>query len=265
MHTYLLTCSVTGKRYVGATIQPMERRLADHSRAARTGRKYLICEAIRQHGMGSFSVEILKTAKTYDELMLTEIEAIREYGTLDPAGYNMTTGGKGTPDRRVLESTKLAIAAKATGRHPTDEVRQKISQSLKGRQSPTLGMKFDKAWNTGMKMSPEYCETLRKAHAGKASYNSRQIEVHGVVYSSVKEATTKTGLSRTQLMYRLETGRGIRFLSDPPKCAPSFHHEAKKIELFGVEYQSIAEAIRATGIPRHKINTEIQKGHARFL
>lgn len=46
--------------------------------------------------------------------------------------------------------------------HPP-EVREKIRQSKLGRKNPMYGKK---SWNTGVKMSKEYCQKLSEAHTG---------------------------------------------------------------------------------------------------
>lgn len=206
---YKLTNNSNGMSYIGATIRPLPLRLSDHSSAAKRGKTTLIAQAIREVGIEAFSAEILDTAETYDELMMKEIGAIKEHGTLAPSGYNRSSGGRGTPDCRLLESTRLKIAEKAKGRPVSVEARAKISAFFKGRPNPkNVGRGAGKpAWNRGLKASPETREKLREHWRTHGRRTQRVIEFEGVSYPSIVAATKATGLSVMQIKYRLQTGR----------------------------------------------------------
>ena len=49
--------------------------------------------AIREFGVGAFSIELLATAKTLKDLAALEIEHIRLHASLAPDGYNLNRGG----------------------------------------------------------------------------------------------------------------------------------------------------------------------------
>lgn len=208
MQVYKLTNVINGMEYVGATMRPIKRRLGDHCSAAKQGRTSLIAGAIREFGIDSFKVTLLETGDSFDDLMLKEIAAIKEHGTLSPHGYNRASGGKGTPDCRHLESTRLKISEAAKGRKCPDHVRKVLSEFFKGRPAPNKGMITGKpAWNRGLTHTDETRAKMSAAHRGKQHPKARAIEFNGVTYKSIADAVRDTGMSLMQVRYRLSAGR----------------------------------------------------------
>lgn len=107
---YLITNTVNGNTYVGQTKTSIPARWIKHKSDARLGKDTPFCAAIRKYGHFCFSIEIVATCDDKDALNLMEIQYIRE---LKPT-YNCTAGGGGLGS-------------------PTNEVRAKISEALKGR------------------------------------------------------------------------------------------------------------------------------------
>ena len=86
--------------------------------------------AIRKYGKDKFKVEVLKICKE-EELNYWEEHFIKELNTLEPNGYNLTTGGS---SHRKSESTKKLMSEimKVKGGHlHTEETKKKISENLK--------------------------------------------------------------------------------------------------------------------------------------
>lgn len=217
MFVYKMTNSVSGLSYVGATIRPISDRLRDHASAARKGRTTLIAQAIRDFGMSSFVTTILHTVESgsYDDLMALEIQSIREHRTLEPHGYNRTSGGLGTPDCRALESTKLKIGATSKGRVFSAETKARLSAMRKGKPCCWNRGKTGKpAWNRGIPATPEVRQKLSEMRIGAKNWKARSIELDGVAYPSIADAVKATGLSRMQVVYRLQKGNAARYLSD---------------------------------------------------
>jgi group I intron endonuclease len=93
---YLITDEVHGKKYVGQTVQEIERRWEYHIEQANSG--YIKSEeslhaAIRKYGQGSFSIEIIDKGIAIKDLGSKEREWIKRLNTLVPNGYNISTGG----------------------------------------------------------------------------------------------------------------------------------------------------------------------------
>ena len=88
---YLITNKLTGKLYVGQTIN-FERRMSEHSKAK--DNTYLH-NSIGRYGWDNFKTEILKDNIPGNDLDLYEQYYIRELNTMIPNGYNLTSGGNG--------------------------------------------------------------------------------------------------------------------------------------------------------------------------
>lgn len=103
-----------GKKYVGITSCDVKRRW-------RNGLGYSehlpIGRAIQKYGWDGFSHLVLCDELSEEDAKLIEKELIKELDTQNPErGYNICAGGEGT-----------------TGWHPSEETRQKISESAKRR------------------------------------------------------------------------------------------------------------------------------------
>jgi hypothetical protein len=100
-----------------------------------------------------FSESLLATAADQQELDALEISWITKLDTMSPAGYNTKLGKQG---------------------HPTDDVRQRISATLKGvpksaehRKNISTGQKRRPPRKTGIKRSLEAIEKTRNALKGR--------------------------------------------------------------------------------------------------
>jgi len=106
---YLITNTVTGKKYVGQTMthrknkekyRPYgyEQRFKTHMSDALCNTKKHQCRylnnSIRKDGKEAFTITLI-TQCDLDEADALEQHYIKEYGTLYPNGYNLTKGGKG--------------------------------------------------------------------------------------------------------------------------------------------------------------------------
>lgn len=265
VYIYKITNLVNGMCYIGATVQPLERRLQDHfSRAKSSDRTSILHKAIREFGKENFTAEVLRYARNSEELTFLEIQAIKEHGTLAPDGYNMTTGGKGTMDRRQLESTKLLIAQKATGRICSEETKEKLSAALKGKEQPwNKGRKLGPAWNKGIPHTEAAKANMVASHIGKLRPDSRAIEMYGVTYKSIKDAAETTGFSRQQVKYRLATGRA-KYLSEPKRTG-RLPGNSKAVQFNGKIYDSLLEAARENKTSTTLIRYHIRTGTARYV
>lgn len=90
MVVYLVTNRVNDKQYVGQTIRPLQDRWRDHCRVKDDNYFH---RAIRKYGAENFTVEIIDTAETLEELDRKEMYWISKLGTLCPHGYNIMAGG----------------------------------------------------------------------------------------------------------------------------------------------------------------------------
>src|SRR5436853_4929560 len=96
MFIYLAVCRATGLPYVGQTwTGSVEQRWAQHVSEAKLGSMKRLHRAIREYRSESFTVTVIDTAETRDELNRKERAYIRLFHSLE-RGYNTTAGGSGT-------------------------------------------------------------------------------------------------------------------------------------------------------------------------
>lgn len=167
MLIYKATNKISGRCYIGKTIQPFNRRINNHRYYARKGIKNKFYDSIRSYGFDVFEWEVICKCRTKEELNEREKFFIKKYSN----NYNMTEGGDGGPvmvgknnpnyGKKFPEWSKRMKEDNPSKR---PEVRKKISESKKGKKNylKSLHMKRD---NPNQK--EEVKEKIRKAHMGK--------------------------------------------------------------------------------------------------
>ena len=127
---YLIINTVNGKKYVGQTIKPVEKRLKEHLKAAFIeNRRTIICSAIRKYGKDNFSVICVQDNIAIDDLDIAEQYWVKYYDTFSKNGYNATSGGN---QCRISDETKLKISAALKGKPKSEEHKKKMSEAQKG-------------------------------------------------------------------------------------------------------------------------------------
>ncbi len=167
MVIYKITNKNTGKCYVGQTIDDIKNRLRMHfSNNENTNVSY-IRRAIKKHGKDNFSVGILGSYETVEDLNSAEEYFIEFHNCLAPNGYNLIKGGK---NRRPSEITRL---------------RQSLSHL--GKTYPTRGPNKNPAWNKGKK-GLSHCG-FQKGHKDYTQHLKQPVLCsNGIVYSSISLA-----------------------------------------------------------------------------
>lgn len=111
---YRITCKVNGKLYVGQTLRPVVRRMKEHAAGRRDGQgeHTALARAIKRHGWGSFSWEVLEKNIPESKLNAREIALIAANGCVSPAGYNLDSGGSagGTWSTELKERHSVAMS-----------------------------------------------------------------------------------------------------------------------------------------------------------
>lgn len=123
---YLVTHRSTGRQYVGQTLLAISERWEEHVRSAEDADPrgpYLRC-AIRKYGQRAFRIEEIDKTYSFHDANTKERKWIEKFGTLCPAGFNMTRGGGGTNLGRPItvrgvRYASIAEAARAHGLLPS--------------------------------------------------------------------------------------------------------------------------------------------------
>jgi predicted GIY-YIG superfamily endonuclease len=82
---YLIENKINRKKYIGLTVQTLEKRVYQHKIDKR---KTLIHEAINKYGIDNFKASIIDNAKTMKKLREKEKYWIIKLNTVNPNGYN---------------------------------------------------------------------------------------------------------------------------------------------------------------------------------
>lgn len=184
-----------GKSYIGQTCNTIQKRI-NHNFTGYKG-STAFDNAIKKYGADSITTTILYQCETVEEADRLEIQAIKEWNTLSPNGYNLKTGGNNgrhSPEtrRRMSESsqgnaptygmrgkkhspeTRKKLSEIHTGRKHTEEARRKISEAGKGRkhssetrQKLSEGKKGEKNPFYGKKLSPEHRRKMSESRKGR--------------------------------------------------------------------------------------------------
>lgn len=156
--------SPSGKVYIGKTLNLFKRK-SQHVRVSfdSSSREYNLAFhcAVRKYGWNNIGWEILEEGIFDKDLCNKEIYYINKHSSSDSNfGYNETLGGGGGNIFKNFSKEKQ------------DEIRRKISKSLKGRKKPPKtdehirkhaeAMKGKTPWNKGIKTGPLSEETKKK-------------------------------------------------------------------------------------------------------
>lgn len=210
---YLITNLVDGKKYVGQTVKPIEKRLKEHFKAAFVeNRRAIICSAIRKYGKDSFSIECLQDNISIDNLDAAEQYWIKYCDTFGKNGYNATTGGN---QCRISDETKLKISIALMGHPVSEESRKKMSESQKGKVG---------ALNSfyGRTHSEETIAQIKKTLTGKMSGEKNPF------YGKHHSEESKKKLSESLKGKNIGVKAGIK------------HHNARLIESEVLEIRKLA-------------------------
>lgn len=172
IYIYLRTNTVNGKQYVGQTSNYRKRNNHWNSLKMPYANELLTTDR-GKYGLDKWESKVLAECDD-SEGDYWEQYYIKELDTKYPNGYNMSDGGKGTPNIFVSEET-----------------RKKLSDSLKGRSS----------WLKGKHHSEEARKKMSEAHKGK--HNSVNTEIKKGEHRSPKTEFKKGDISlRRKIVYQ---------------------------------------------------------------
>lgn len=131
---YCIENKLNNKKYIGQSID-INKRLNDHIRELKNTKHHNkhLQRSWDTYGANSFLFTVVQEASR-EELNNLEIYYIKEFKTNDiKYGYNMNDGGGNTGPSFHSEETKQKISNLQKGRKLTEEWKQSISKSLKGK------------------------------------------------------------------------------------------------------------------------------------
>ena len=137
---YKIVNKENNKKYIGQTINNINRRWSAHLSRSKTDCNYALYSAIRKYGTDCFKIEILEKCQIKD-LDNREKYWIEKYHTFLGEGYNMTEGGDINPmlGKKHSEKTKKILSEQRKGENNpfyghnhSDEAIEKIKKSRLG-------------------------------------------------------------------------------------------------------------------------------------
>ena len=171
-YVYKITNTVNGKCYIGISVnEPEKDRIQKH--LSGKGNR-IIASAVKKYGRDAFTYEVLE-ANVFDELLPDlEVAYIAKLNTIVPHGYNRTHGGDGSGS--PSEQTRQRISASLKGRPLPAETRRKIGLAFKGKKRKPRPAKTRRKLSEALKgrkrpqRSEEHCRRLAEANRGKKFY-----------------------------------------------------------------------------------------------
>ena len=184
---YLAKNRVNGKRYVGKTIGPLEKRMVYHLLAAKhKANTTLFTRALAKHGAAAFEWIVLFEGDNDSELLRVEREMIAMLRTRSPKGYNLTDGGEGPCGCKRSEETRrkmseasqnrkraplspdhrAKIGAAIKGKRHSEETKEKMRLAIANRSVEDRARIGDAIRDANNRRSPEVLAKIANAHRG---------------------------------------------------------------------------------------------------
>jgi len=157
-YVYITTNKINGKKYIG---QHSTNNINDGYLGS--GKKLL--HDFKKYGKENFSKKILKEVNSADNLDFLETNYIKEYNTLYPNGYNLTTGGESKKEYSKESLRKMSEKAKKRG-PMNKETKTKIGEASKGRVFTEESRKKKSVSLKGRIFTEEHKRKLSEAHKG---------------------------------------------------------------------------------------------------
>lgn len=226
---YKATNKVNGKSYIGQTVKPLKSRITEHRSAARYYRDGChFHNSIRKYGIESFVWEVLCKCESVEDLNYTEILFIEKFNTFNN-GYNLTTGGYGSPGikgeknskygKKVSNETRQKMSESQTGKKLSEETKSKISNAKKGKtlsnnHKTKIKISMNKAAKKG-KESYMYGKKLSRETRLKMSESHKGIEFSEERKNNISLALIGKRKSKTHIENMIKT-RGLEWLITYP-------------------------------------------------
>ena len=239
---YVITCFPTGKEYVGVTTGSLQKRWGEHlsNSMHKVESKSKLYRAIRKYGTDKFKIELLRDdACDYKELLQQEINEVTKRNTFKD-GLNSTPGGETTSDARPIEvQGKTFPTLRSAAAHFG------VSEANTRSRLDALGWTVEQA--VGVAPRP-------------TDWGPKEIELEGVMYQSLKDATKAYRLTYKKISLRLNRyGWTLEeafelIVMERPTGAP------KNIDFRGIKYESYVDLARSYGISKWNFYSRYRKG-----
>jgi group I intron endonuclease len=170
MYIYKTTNLANGKFYIGLSRKSVEQ--STHY----LGSGIALKKAIKKYGKENFKKEILEECNSTEMLDEREKYWIFYFNATGKDGYNITSGGygntKGMKGKKHSDETRQKLRNANLGRFVSEETKQKMSNSLKGKEFPPMTNETKQKISNGhkgLKHSEETRQKMSNSRKGKLS------------------------------------------------------------------------------------------------
>jgi len=137
---YKIKNKINDKIYIGQTIHSLKKRVNEHLN--KTGCRK-IHYALLKYSIDTFNISVIDNANSIEELNNLEQKYIKQFNSLHPNGYNLTTGGNQNimcqETREKLSKSKLKNKNPMYGKPVSKETREKLSEAHSGEKNHFYG------------------------------------------------------------------------------------------------------------------------------
>jgi group I intron endonuclease len=167
---YCIHNLTTNKKYIGQTVEKLQRRVLRHFR---TINETKISRAIQKYSKYNFVYGIVEEVEDANLLDDREQYWIKFYDTVEN-GFNIKEGGKCARGFKQSQSSIEKRRQKLIGKPLSEEHKQKISKSHKGKILSKETVDKMIAYRTGRNLNESCKEKISKAHS-KNTYELKNI------------------------------------------------------------------------------------------
>ena len=170
---YLIENIVNGKVYVGSAVDFNERfRVHNYYLSKGSHHSQKLQYAWNKYGEKSFVFKILEVIENVTTLLEREQYWLDEYNCVK-TGYNICPVAGSCLGIKRSDETKSRLRNSKIGHEVSEEVRQKISEKLKGIPRPDISekLKGNIPWNKGKPQSEEQKRAHSERMKGRVAWN----------------------------------------------------------------------------------------------
>ena len=165
----------SGKKYIGQTVEKMQRRVVRHFR---TVNETKISRAIQKYSKYDFVYGIVEEVEDKNLLDVREQYWIKFYDTVEN-GFNIKEGGKCARGFKQSQSSIEKRKQKLIRKSLTEEHKQKLSKAHKGKILSKETVDKMIAYRTGRNLTESCKEKISKSHS-KNTYKLKSLD--GIIF-----------------------------------------------------------------------------------